>query len=479
VFANAALVELTSIDGRCHILADNLVTFCESIAHKILHSQLPGVDDIENLGALATGLSTKSGPSPQELQKAIFQAATMAGEALPGFLESLWFESRLSRLTEAALSHLMSAGDLGPQEARQALERLTKAIEDETARPEPSVVDRSVLSDWLGIHRRLILQCKPPLAKGWVERKELLSRIAEVLSKRRFLVIHGITKIGKSQLVSALVDLLKKTESYFWFTFSGLPTDTQLLLEGLAFWVGQRTAVWQVYEDLRTGRVSISQALERLANAKIDGALVILDNSHKQADKTLFEKIAHLVGDRWTASYVIAISEQKIPETVTAGSKHFHVEGLEAKEAIQFVQRRGVDLSLAMADFAMLAVQVGGHPLMLSAVAERLPRRPSGADIQEIQKQLPKISSVEVFLQALSNRVYFDLVKTDAQRNWLQRLAALSFSFTPDMAFAAAKLPPTLSVGKMDWNYLSSLILDEVKANHYSLLISLLSIGPF
>jgi len=478
-FATASLHELTTTEQQYQDVAIDVRRFYETIAVKFLRPSPPKRKNIAELKTYAAELSKHFCQNSQVVEDDIFRAATEARGTFDGFCACLRFESRLSHLKESALSHLQSTGDFGPEGARLALERLTKAVENESSRPDPTIIDPTVLADWLGIQAGPILQSKPVGASGWVERKDLLSQIAGLLTKHRFVVLYGLTKIGKSQLVSSLVDFLKKRNDYFWFSFSGSPTDSALLVEQLAFWAGKRMSVRQVYEDVAAHRLSLAQAFERLSNLQMDGVLVILDDSHKQKDKSVFEKVGQLVADRWSNSQLIVISEQRIPETSIIGSEHFHVSGLEPKEAIQFVRKRGIDLSLAVVEFCMLSVQIGGHPLMLRAIAERLSKRPSRDDILTIQKDLPKIGSVRAFREVLSQRVFFDLLKSDSQRTWMRKLSALTSSFTPETAFVVAQTPPKLSVGQEDWNCLASSILEEIRANHYSLpaLIREISVG--
>ena len=478
-FATASLHELTTTDPRYQDVSSDVRAFYETVAAKFLQPSPPKRKNIPELKTCAVELSKHSGQNSQVLEDDIYGAATEARGSFEGFCACLRFESRISHPKELALSHLQGTGDFGPKGARHALERLTKAVENESSRPDPTMIDPTVLADWLGIQSGPILQSKPAEAKGRVERKGSLAKIADLLTKRRFVVLYGLTKIGKSQLVSSLIDFLQKTNEYFWFSFSGSPTDSGLLVEQLAYWAAKRTSVWQVYEDIVAHRLSIAQAYERLSMLQIDGALVILDDSHKQKDKSVFEEVGQLVANRWSNSHLIVISEQRIPETSIIGSEHFHVSGLEPKEAIQFVRKQGINLSLAVVEFCMLSVQIGGHPLMLRAISERLPKRPSRDGVLTIQKDLPKIGSVRAFREVLSQRVFFDVLKSDSQRTWMRKLSALTSSFTPETAFVVAETPPKLSVGQEDWNCLASSILEEIRANHYSLpaLIREISVG--
>ena len=85
-----------------------------------------------------------------------------------------------------------------------------------------------------------------------------------------------------------------------------------------------------------------------------------------------------------------------------------------------------------------------------------------------IAQRLPSVESVRRFLDALSNRIFFKLIRTPEQRAWLARLGVLTLSFTRSIAFRLAALQPSIQVTEADWRYLRSLVLDQSGADHYS-----------
>jgi tetratricopeptide (TPR) repeat protein len=144
------------------------------------------------------------------------------------------------------------------------------------------------------------------------------------------------------------------------------------------------------------------------------------------------------------------------------------VHGFEPKESLEFVRRLGLDVSSAIIEFAMLAVRVDGHPLMLRAAVNELPRRPSPAEMSAVAERLPSVEPVKGFRDGLSNRIFFGLLRTQEQRAWLRRMAVLTASFTRSLAFSLAALQPSIEVADADWRCLNSLVLDQTGADRYS-----------
>ena len=66
---------------------------------------------------------------------------------------------------------------------------------------------------------------------------------------------------------------------------------------------------------------------------------------------------------------------------------------------------------------------------MLASVTSELPPHPSPEDVKQATANLPSASNIAPFLSSLSNRIFFRVLQTDAQRNWLSRLSLLESAF--------------------------------------------------
>ena len=220
----------------------------------------------------------------------------------------------MGHLQEAVLARLTRGGDLGPDEAPAASDRLMKSIQQESILPGPTKIDRNVLSAWVGAPERTVLQSKPSLDEDTVHRGELLDNLAMVLRRESVVVAYGLPKTGKTQFISALVDHAGSSELYFWFTFSGESGDLDRLMKQLCIWFGQKTSVWQTKADVEAGRLQPAQLFDRLSKVPVDGAWIVFDDCHKSKDRNLFETIRNSIVKAWPNCRMILISEEKLPE---------------------------------------------------------------------------------------------------------------------------------------------------------------------
>jgi hypothetical protein len=67
----------------------------------------------------------------------------------------------------------------------------------------------------------------------------------------------------------------------------------------------------------------------------------------------------------------------------------------------------------------------------------------------------------------LSDRLFKSL-STDLHRTWLRRLAAIAFPFRRGLALEIARMSPTIEVSDVDWNYLTSQVLDQSGPDRYT-----------
>lgn len=468
LFASLCLNELISRDAGYGPVGPRIRSFYEENAGELLRPDGSLRWNSDEIATFLQELGSQTGRVEQVILDDLREASDQVAHLLDDFISSLRFDSRVGPLQEATLARLLASGDLSPNEARECLDRLTTSIQEECVLPAATLVDSFVLKKWIGSGGRARLETKPTRSPDWVERSETLEELGQKLAKEPFVLVYGLPKVGKSQLVSALVDWGQRESPYFWFTFSGDGSDQERFLRQLSAWCGEITSVWQPLEDVVAGLVQPAALFERLGRLKITDAYVILDDSHRCSNERLFELLRGLVCDLWSGSRLVLISKERIPSVRALGADEIPVGGFEPKEAVEFVTKLGLDLSDAMLEFAMLSAQVDGHPVMLRAAIEELPAKPSRLEVSALSQRLPSAKAAEAFLEDLSNRIFFQVLKTPEQRQWLARLAVVAFSFTGDLALKLAELDPRLSVNRNDWLYMSSLVLDRTRPDHYA-----------
>jgi hypothetical protein len=221
----------------------------------------PDLVELREKGANASLVKSKllnilidpsNGTSKTPLQD-IIGIDRIADSLIDGFISALRFESRLGNLPETTFSRLIRAGDLSPIEAREASAQLVASIRDEYLRSEATLITPQMLRSWLGVRERSILQKKPVREPYEVERDGLIASLVTHFETANTLLLHGTPKIGKSHLISALLDHLHKERDYFWFTFTGTEGDRDKFVFQLASWVGERTGIRQLKDDIQSG----------------------------------------------------------------------------------------------------------------------------------------------------------------------------------------------------------------------------------
>jgi tetratricopeptide (TPR) repeat protein len=390
----------------------------------------------------------------------------LTGVFIDGFLSSLRFVSRAANLRESAISRIVESGDVSIEEAQLAIDRLLNAIKCESLLPQSSLLTIETVRAWLEIPGRPMLQRKPVRDPYEVDREDLLGKVVAQLENSSGFLFHGLPKVGKSHLASALIDLMRKNSDYFWFTFSGSPGDEEKFLFQLATWVGQRSSVWGPRDDVVAGRLQTVQSLERLTNVMVGDVCVVVDDCHRANDKAFLATVATAVGRGWKDAKLIFISEEKLADICASGVEDITVGGLEPKEAILYLTRLGVDVRDAALELGLLSIQAAGHPVLLRAIADELPSRPSPSDVTRLSANLHSALSIEPFLQVLSEKLMRSF-QTDSHREWLRRLAVVTFPFRYGLALELAQISPRVNVTKADWHYFAGQILDQTGADQF------------
>ncbi len=406
--------------------------------------------------------------SREEIEATISGVIPSVVATLDEFLRVIRFQSRASGtslLQDAAITRIMQVADVAVSDARNALDRLLLNIAEESSRTSPTLIDRNLLLSWLGLTDKPALRKKPEIVPDYVERTEFTKQFAKIMASEEFVLLYGPSKIGKSQFVSRYIELSGYAQRYLWFTFSGEPDDGKRLLRDLAATVGNIASVWQLAEDVEAGTIDRQSFLNRLAKVPMDGILLVLDDSHRCSDPTLFAAVKTAISG-WKRSKLLLLSEGKVATTEAIAAKQIPFPGLNPPEAMKFILLQKIDPRDALLDLAALVMRFDGHPLMLKAICQALPPKPTPEDVKILLGTLPSLTSAKIFLEYLSNQLFFRLLRTSEQRLILSRLALLPGRFDWGMAQAVAAVEPKVTFTLADWRYMKSVVLDEVDLEH-------------
>jgi Cap4 dsDNA endonuclease len=406
---------------------------------------------------------------PKDFKRALTSAVASTAALIDEFLEALAFQSRvpgIELLEEASIKRLMGIADIGIKEAKEALLRLVQNVALESSKTSPTLIDKSTFLSWLGIRPRPSLKNKPEIVPDYIERTEFYEMFTKLVSDEQFVLLYGLSKMGKSQFASHYIDR-SGNAAYLWFAFSGEPDDADRLMKQVATFVGNATAIWQLADEMEGSKMDRSHFFERVANIDTPEILVVLDDAHK-ADPTLLGLLNTYIC-KWNNSKLLLLSEEKMPKAEAIGAKQIAFPGFNPAEAFKFIQLQGVDPDPAWLEIAGMTIQFGGHPLMLKAICQSLPPRPTPQDVKSLSATLPSVTSAKAFLDHLSNELFFRLLRTPDQRALLSRLAVLPGRFDWNVARSVADVTPKLSITLSDWRYMKSVVLDELDLDHCSI----------
>ena len=146
---------------------------------------------------------------------------------------------RASLLEEATCTRLMAALDCSIDNASRGLGSLLECVRKESIARVPSVIGVDQLLGWIGLRQKTELEKKPIAPDIYVYPRDQIDEVQSLLRVQRIVVLQGLPRIGKSQLVSALIDSHVQFSKYFWFTCSGEGSDMKAFWTQLAYSWGE------------------------------------------------------------------------------------------------------------------------------------------------------------------------------------------------------------------------------------------------
>lgn len=250
LFATLAVSEIKSASPEYESQGKRIQGFLEESAHELLRRESGGgqVNWRDFSKKIAKDVQLK----PEEIEKHLSGIAASVAAELDPFLAVLKFISRSpggELLRDAAIPKIMQAADVAVAEANSALDRLVARIAEESSKAFPTLVDRNLLVSWLDLTPKPSLRTKPEIVPDYVERNSFAKAFSQLVETESFLVLYGLSKIGKSQFISRYIERSSYRQRYLWFTFSAGGDDSKRLMDDIAFFVGKVASVWQLIED--------------------------------------------------------------------------------------------------------------------------------------------------------------------------------------------------------------------------------------
>lgn len=145
-----------------------------------------------------------------EIEQTLSEVALSTAKELKEFTRILKFHSRapgVTSLRDVAITRIMQSADVAVADANKAFEKLLSEIADESSKASPTQVDRSLLISWLGLAPKPSLRVKPELVPDYIHRSEFAQTFSGIFNVETFVVLYGLSKIGKSQFASRYIEL--------------------------------------------------------------------------------------------------------------------------------------------------------------------------------------------------------------------------------------------------------------------------------
>ncbi len=229
-----------------------------------------------------------------------------------------------------------------------------------------------------------------PLAHN-VYRAALARRLNAALVRERCVVLCGMPGIGKTTLAA---DVAREFGAgpVFWHTFTlGVNTSAEAIARQMALFFlmhGQEQVRPLVKRPADALQMPLDQQLLLIRSALLhQPALLCFDDVHLITEnETSLSLLRHLIAT--TPVSLLLTSRQDVPLTVM----HIKLGGLESGEAVELVERLGLNLESAIVD--RLLTRTDRSPILLRLVAGQLLEMRDGAEtfVEHLETQ-PQVAS--------------------------------------------------------------------------------------
>lgn len=267
----------------------------------------------------------------------------------------------------------------------------------------------------------------PPTPEGFVGREEFIKEISEVVPQTRFILLTGISGIGKSSLLKMLAGAASDKSKIFWYEFVPGLVSVEDLIFKLARFVAQCSEINKTLSTLVSGEPSVRIHIERLIDElNKDDYCLFFDGFDAAATDESVSGFFLLLKNRLQTGFVFIASETKPPIFTLQDDEgglvdNFIVEGLTSDEIILYFEKKGIEITSETAE--QLDDLLGGIPLALNLLA---------GSIDETDDEHELLAQAEVVKERVIEEL-FEVVyqKLNAsEKELLTTAALLSLPFT-------------------------------------------------
>lgn len=269
----------------------------------------------------------------------------------------------------------------------------------------------------------------PPALANFVGGEQLIEEIRSVADETRFVVLTGISGIGKTSLLKQLAAASDKNKTLWYEFVPGLSSLEDLLLK-LARFVDSHSEAGVAVSHSSIQAFSIRERIELLIDElNKDDYRIFFDDFEAAAKATSDEEIKSffpVLKKRLQKGIVFIASEDKprfftLADENNERTRFFNLEGLSAEETILYFKQKNIEISAETAE--KLDEILGGMPLALDLLVNSVE---DAAGENELLEQAEAVQ--ERVVEELFEAVYKKL--DENERNLLTTAALLALPFS-------------------------------------------------
>lgn len=325
-----------------------------------------------------------------------------------------------------------------------------------------------------------VFQEAPKIQEGFIERNERLENLNNQLFGKNILFVSGLTRSGKSILISQYLQKYFKS-NYYWYDFKlnntvGVVNFYNDLVNFLSI---KNNDGW-ILKKWKFGQISISEIIkeiEKLGNNYPDFVFV-LDNIHLITEfKQIEEFVKSVLEVSQCKNKFILISEHRdsIEKmlSININCSRYELRGFDKKEIIDLFKANNIE-SNNISDQLLSLVQISteGHPDIINGLISTILNNSSkNSTITEIIKNIldgwKGITETTQIIQKLADSLNHDILNNEDELKLFVRLSVLISSFSEELALFVSTIAPEINSFGLRFRKIRNNLLDIEPSNKY------------
>ncbi|MBK7377963.1 MAG: ATP-binding protein [Ignavibacteriales bacterium] len=331
------------------------------------------------------------------------------------------------------------------------------------------------------LENRIVLFKAPQIPKNFIKRTETISALKKLFDKE-IIFIHGITRSGKSFLISEMI--YDENLLHFWYDFKLNKTngDNFLYLSLINYILNNESEpnIGKYVIGNNFNFIAIVDALNKLIEHSKE-LYIILDNIHLINQPEQLDSFLKLLINKCKDKiYIYLISEEK--DTYKSFSSNiqniheFHSAGFSVNEIKEFFEANGISTGKASQQFLEMIHYNSndGHPdilngLILELKSKNVSSLLSTETISHVLDSFKHLPAQQKITKILTDKIFSNVLHNDDQKNTFIRLCCLVGVFSRDLAQVISRINPPITNFHLIFPELSEKIFDIHSGSKYSI----------